>query len=224
MQTCKTCGINKPLTSDYFYRDKGYTTGLRKECKECMKEYQRARQGDYDRENRDSIRERKKRYYKKNRDKILNYSSNYHKNNREQRRKYYEEYNVINQERIAEQSKRYKQENPEKVVRYSQVRRAREASLPYSLTEEEWENILNKFGNSCAYCGRKTSKKTPKLQQEHFIPLVSGGGYTAENIIPACSECNSSKHTKSFSDWYPTYKYYSATREVFIKKHIYGNK
>jgi 5-methylcytosine-specific restriction endonuclease McrA len=32
-----------------------------------------------------------------------------------------------------------------------------------------------------------------KLTQEHVIPVSRGGGTTAENIVPACGKCNSSK-------------------------------
>ena len=51
------------------------------------------------------------------------------------------------------------------------------------------------------------------LEQEHFIPLSKGGGYSMGNIIPACRACNASKSDKDFFEWYPEYKYYSEERE-----------
>jgi 5-methylcytosine-specific restriction endonuclease McrA len=40
----------------------------------------------------------------------------------------------------------------------------------------------------CAYCGVR-----PYRVLEHFIPIGLGGGTTADNVLPACSRCNSTK-------------------------------
>ena len=69
-----------------------------------------------------------------------------------------------------------------------QKRRARKAAVVHDLTAEQWESTLEYFGYQCAYCGQKED-----LEQDHFVPLCMGGGYTVGNIIPACPSCNSSK-------------------------------
>ena len=73
-------------------------------------------------------------------------------------------------------------------------RRARTRNLPATLTQQEWEELLETYNHSCAYCGTPESALRKKLHQEHVIPVVQGGGYTKDNIVPACSHCN---HTKS---------------------------
>lgn len=75
--------------------------------------------------------------------------------------------------------------------KYNQARHAKKLGLPATLTNPEWVEILEKYNYTCAYC--KEGNKP--LHQEHWIPLSRGGGYTAENIVPACQRCNSRKHT-----------------------------
>lgn len=71
----------------------------------------------------------------------------------------------------------------------SQRRRARKQLLAATLTQAEWQHALDYFGHTCAVCGHNS-----KLAQDHWIPVVSGGGYVRDNIIPLCRSCNSSKH------------------------------
>jgi 5-methylcytosine-specific restriction endonuclease McrA len=71
-------------------------------------------------------------------------------------------------------------------------RRARKKGLPATLTTEQWKAILAAYRHRCAYCGKKESKKRP-LTQDHVIPVSRGGGTTPDNIVPACTPCNSRK-------------------------------
>lgn len=91
--------------------------------------------------------------------------------------------------------------NPEKVKAKNKVakqrREHRKQQLPATLTLKEWEYALECFEYSCAYCG----KQSDKLQQDHFIPLAKGGGYTKFNIIPACAECNQNKRAQDPFKW-----------------------
>src|SRR5699024_11570052 len=89
-----------------------------------------------------------------------------------------------------------------------QRRRARMAQLPHDLTLDEWEDTLEYFDYSCAYRGVSDDN----LGKEHVIPIVKGGGYTVDNIIPACQSCNSSKHTTDLEEWYVSYEHYDEDR------------
>lgn len=77
-------------------------------------------------------------------------------------------------------------------IRYHR-RQARIAKLPHTLTQEQWQEILEEYGHACAYCGRGDVP----LEQEHKVPVTRGGGYTRENIVPACVSCNRRKGTKT---------------------------
>jgi 5-methylcytosine-specific restriction endonuclease McrA len=64
-----------------------------------------------------------------------------------------------------------------------------------------WQEVLRDFNYSCAYCGKPQKELSTPLQQEHFVPLSKGGGYTRNNIIPACKTCNTTKRDKMPDAW-----------------------
>jgi 5-methylcytosine-specific restriction endonuclease McrA len=76
---------------------------------------------------------------------------------------------------------------------YSQNRRAREQLVAHTLTLAEWRAILDYFGHACAYCLRGNVK----LTIEHVVPIIEGGPHSAENVVPACASCNSTKGRRS---------------------------
>lgn len=59
--------------------------------------------------------------------------------------------------------------------------------------------------NRCLYCGnefgsiveRRGLSELVIQEWDHFVP-VSGGGFTSQNIVAACSVCNSIKHSLVF--------------------------
>lgn len=60
------------------------------------------------------------------------------------------------------------------------------------ISDEEWDEILVRFGKKCLRCG------TEKLiTKDHVIPVSKGGRDVAENIQPLCLSCNSIKGQKS---------------------------
>jgi 5-methylcytosine-specific restriction endonuclease McrA len=60
------------------------------------------------------------------------------------------------------------------------------------LTLVQWRDVLAQYNGHCAYCGKKV-----KLTLDHIIPLSRGGKHSKDNVVPACSHCNSSKGTKT---------------------------
>ena len=75
------------------------------------------------------------------------------------------------------------------------------AALPRDFTTKDWRAAQKFFNNKCAYCGAKG-----KMTQDHFIPVKKGGGYTRDNIVPACGSCNCSKGAKDPYKWLVTKK------------------
>ena len=93
--------------------------------------------------------------------------------------------------RIA--AKKYGKAHPEKIRERCQRRRARIAgAIICDFTSEQWEFIKQQYDHKCYYCGKKK-----KLTIDHITALVNGGNHTMSNIVPACLQCNSSKHTKN---------------------------
>jgi phage FluMu protein Com len=79
----------------------------------------------------------------------------------------------------------------------TEKRRAKLALLPTGFTKKDWKAALAYFDYQCAYC----DKHLTKAEQDHFVPAKLGGGYTKNNIIPACIECNRDKRAKNPIDW-----------------------
>lgn len=240
MKTCTKCKQEKEAVNENFRLKKGK---LNSQCRECERAYSRVQSKIYYENNKEEVYKKNRARVEKNKDKVKEYMKEYHRqyhqDNKEvlleKQRKYREEnaemvkakqqaYYQQNRDRYLENGKIWRANNPDKVAEmrrnwakdnqdklreYRQNRRARMKDLVADLTLEQWETTKEYFNNSCAYCG--TSEEA--LCQDHFVPVVDGGGYTMSNIIPACQYCNSSKHDKSFFDWYPSFKHYSGQRE-----------
>lgn len=55
---------------------------------------------------------------------------------------------------------------------------------------------FDRHGWRCHYCGIEGP-----LTADHIIPRFYGGGDEAENLVPACRTCNSSRGKKPYRDF-----------------------
>ena len=92
--------------------------------------------------------------------------------------------------------------NKERAVIKKLARKSKERFLKSDLTANEWKQTLQYFGGRCAYCG-----EDKEIHEEHFIPVKLGGGFTKDNIIPACRRCNLDKGSKHPEEWLSDRKY-----------------
>jgi len=217
---CAKCKRELPVES--FSNQKLGKNGKRSRCKECIKEESIT----YRENNTEALKKYHNKYYLENKDSILEYGKQHYAENkatiaikgklyREKRKEVISErmkvYHFKNKLHFAKLHHIYKQEHAEECRISCQNREARKRKLSSNLTVEQWVNIKESFNNICAYCGKELI-----LTQEHFIPLSKGGEYSANNIIPSCQSCNSSKNNKDFFTWYPKYKYFSKKRQTKI--------
>jgi 5-methylcytosine-specific restriction endonuclease McrA len=234
MQTtkiCTKCGEEKLLTDEYFYRSKKGNDCFIGACKACISiqrkkyyiensEHIRKRiKNRYDTE-KEKILAQKKLYYCKNKAKIIKYIAQWQKENKKKALAYKSKYTRENKDKIREKSKQYylRPEVKENINFHTGLTRAKKAGLPATLTKEEWGFCKVYFNYECAYCGNKT-----KLTKDHYIPALKGGGYTRNNILPACKSCNCRKNRRSFDEWYPLQDFFSESRKVKILKYISGS-
>lgn len=115
----------------------------------------------------------------------------------EWKRVYAQKYYARNKERLLKYQSDYRRADPERRDNYKRRSRSRRQNLPNTLTIEQWHKILDEHNHACAYCG----KKGVKLEREHKIPAIAGGGYTADNIVPACGQCNRRKRTMTDAEF-----------------------
>jgi hypothetical protein len=81
-------------------------------------------------------------------------------------------------------------------ARAARRRKRRMARVEHDLTMEQWTALQAAWGG-CAYCG-VTDKP---LQRDCILPISRGGRYTLENVVPACSSCNTSKCNDEVTGW-----------------------
>ncbi len=70
--------------------------------------------------------------------------------------------------------------------------------MPY--TEDELNEIYDKTGGYCNYCGKKLSfvnygryGRKGAWEIDHSVPRVRGGTSYYRNLVPACIDCNHDK-------------------------------
>lgn len=218
-QICKGCGEPKPLTEEFFHRHKNMKSGFLSKCIECVKAYHRQKYLD----DPESYKARAAKSREARPNELREYFRQHHQENKVERNAMMAAWYAANKERHRALSNRWKEENQERYrqlgVDSQQRRRARLAGLPHTLAESEWREALKVFAHCCAYCGCGGL-----LEKDHFVALVRGGGYTADNIIPACRSCNSSKQQADFAEWYPQQAFYSPEREKKILVYLQRDK
>lgn len=188
---------------DKFSKNKNSKDGLQNVCKDCQRQY-------YE-DNKEKRLNYRKNYSENNREKVLAGKRRYYHSNKSRFRKYYK----LNKDVMLETASKWRKENPDKMCLHVKKYHQKISELPYTFTEEEWENVLKEFDYKCAYCGEEDD-----LEKEHFIPVSKDGSYTIDNIIPSCKRCNRSKYNRDFFEWYPTCKFYNKDREIHILNYL----
>ena len=124
MKKCSKCGIEKPMTAEYYHRHKRTISGFRDVCKACIAEWRKnnkekilKRKAEYYQNNKEKIREKEAEYRKNNKEKILKRKAEYYQNNKEKIREYEAEYRKNNREKVLKQKAEYYQNNKEKILK-----------------------------------------------------------------------------------------------------------
>jgi 5-methylcytosine-specific restriction endonuclease McrA len=70
------------------------------------------------------------------------------------------------------------------------------ARVDNDLTDAQWTALVAAWGG-CAYCGTTGTA----LQRDCVLAISRGGRYTADNVVPACRSCNTSKCNAEVTSW-----------------------
>lgn len=154
----------------------------------------RARKCGYKNICRDCSTNRKATWREANRDRVADYQAAWRAANAEHLAEYerrrYEADPEFHRQRVV--ASRQSDEGRRKRALWQQNRVARAKGIENTLTDTEWQAIVEKYGGRCLACGRADLP----LTRDHVIPLAKGGALTADNTQPLCGPCNSSKKTK----------------------------
>jgi 5-methylcytosine-specific restriction endonuclease McrA len=184
------------------------------------------RQKAYAKANRDRLNAYNREWYARNREKEKIRSRDYRAANPEKRKaihqayysanhkrelarskarreanpEYHKKYYVANQERLRLKGRAYYKANRDRwnnnllQRRLNQARR--NARFQGTVSDRDWQRLVNRFGGLCAYCGLE-----PWRHVDHVVPLSRGGRHTIGNVLPACEQCNMSKGPKLLIEW-----------------------
>lgn len=138
-----------------------------------------------------------KRYYEMNREQLIARACQWSKDNAEhmnarRRATYWEDLDASRAKGRAAYAK-----NPEPRKRHAAKRRAAKRGVETTLTDQEWYDIIDIYEGHCAYCFC-----TPDvITIDHVTPITKSGGHTANNVVPACLSCNTSKGNRDLHAW-----------------------
>lgn len=183
MKSCRKC-LKEKAPSEYYPK--------RAVCKECLKlrarnyrlsdlsQYKAVKQKYYE-ANKDSIKQKTAKYRRENLDKHSEYTKKWYKNNK---------YRVM---RTIKKSR----STPEGRIKmlaqthWQRVKKRNPLAERSSFTFLEWQQVLDRYSNSCAICRASFCSKEATI--DHIRSINSGGNNSINNIQPLCQSCNSKK-------------------------------
>ena len=77
------------------------------------------------------------------------------------------------------------------------------------------KSIKYGWGGFCAYC--RCNRATTL---DHLKPKSKGGSSLRSNLIPACRECNHSKGSMNWLEWFQRQEFYNSVAEELIEEWI----
>lgn len=176
-----------PCTEEYYYRNKiNKTDGYYPECKLC------------------SIARASKRQ-DENREEYLIYMKDYYQENHEQQIEGFHQYRLDTLDEHKKYFADYQRENKEYFNDYN---RDKQHNHLHIISNQEWLNCKQYFGNTCAYCGLPINQhwhmRKGKLILFDFCKDHAdyNGLRDLSNCIPSCKSCNSHKWQSSIDEWY----------------------
>ena len=216
--TCERCGNLFPARSSAhkYCSGKCRSKGSYAKSRERILAYQR----DYYQRNKPRVNERNQAYVERNMPSIREYQREYRKKNasvisaqkseayqarrdhyRAQGRAYYQ----ANRETIRAINNAWSVANREAVLaikaRYKHRRRSIEADNGiYLVSQRDIERMLTRHNDACAYCHVTFSEAVP-VTLDHIVPVMRGGTFSVGNLAPACTSCNSSKGSRTITEW-----------------------
>jgi hypothetical protein len=131
--------------------------------------------------------------------------ASYYINNKDKKLEQSREYYFVNKEKLNEYNRDYYRTPRGK---FSMIRKnAKQRGLLFELQYEYYESNL--WGKPCHYCGID-------LEATGLDRKDSKGGYTKNNIVPSCLNCNSKKGTTPYEEY--------ANRSLIKRRILEGNK
>lgn len=195
---CKTCGEEKPASD--------FARG-RRICRPCKAikdhvdyvtnlEKRRVSQAAYRESHREELRLKSQAYKAAHPAERKAYTRSYYRKNRDTILEKCRVYVATHKEQVYARTNAWNKAHPEirahTAIKYQFKHRVKHKYSKCDFTWQQWEDMKKRQEYKCAACGEVKS-----LEQDHIIPVTSGGQHTEDNIQGLCHRCNSRKRRKT---------------------------
>lgn len=154
-----------------------------------------------------------KEYYQRNKAKKLEYLHSWRAANKTLYQEINRQWRIRNPERAKQLKRETYWANPAwyrlKAKQYSSERRARLTGAGGTCSPRQWQGRCEMYLWRCAYCAGVLTPLT--VTMDHVIAISKGGSHFPANIVPACEQCNKSKHNQL---WIPKAAYFKIERNI----------
>lgn len=99
-------------------------------------------------------------------------------------------------ERFRASIKAWRERNREKIRAYGARRRERSAAAATDEQPVTLDDLIAFWGAECVWCGVSDATGV-----DHVVTVSRGGKTAAENLVPSCLSCNSSKKEYTATEW-----------------------
>ena len=189
---CKSCASERRKKN--YDKNRSKILELKKGTRERTKEQRRTYQQSFYYGNLERERTRSKDWRDKNPNKVKKYNKEYRETNPDKIKQLTTDYRKNNLEKVKKVKSDWRKNNPEAVQKHRMTRRARKAQNGvYKVFNKELDKLMQA---SCVSCG-----STDQITIDHIIPVSKGGQHSIGNLQSLCKSCNSSKGTKTMSEW-----------------------
>ena len=223
MRKCTVCGEWKVASTVNFHKHKNGKYGLKSQCKECEKKYNKQwreankdKVAKYSKQYRENNKDKIAEYYKANKEKLDEYHKQYCEANRDKIADYHKQWQKANRDKIAEHQKRYRQTPQGQAVRFnsSNKRRRKKEAQGTGATGEQWLEMMSFFDWKCAYSGEYLGGNDNSFNRtiDHIVPIDAGGDDMVWNMAPMTRSLNSSKNASNMEEWYKEQECYDPKR------------
>lgn len=189
IRKCKTCEVEKPFSSKFFYKNKRYRYGFSTECRECTKERSRK----WSAENKARKASSDKAYAEKNRQSISEYQSGYRRLNKDKSSAYMKKYAGENAEKLKKSKQNYNSRPEIKMARAERHNERRKHDKKYRLmcnVRSAVSDALSKQSGALRFLEYTIEDLMRHLEKQFAIGMTwenYGSGWHVDHIIPSAS-------------------------------------
>jgi 5-methylcytosine-specific restriction endonuclease McrA len=188
------------------YRKSAKGIAQAKRKREERLELLRQKRREYVRERPEHYKELKRASYYRHREKVLAKERARRALNPEKDREAHRLRRLTHPERVREIARACRARNREAVRERAKkgavVRRARLCGVRIKVDKislRELAELKATFDGKCAYCLCADAEAF-----DHVEPIARGGAHSLDNLVPACTRCNSSKNARTLMQWLRT--------------------